>query len=167
LERQMSSASVGGGGAASEKQEKLAYPELEQLPAVWGELGSTDWAARMTGLSKLGAWIEKYPAAANLKAVKVFEQLVLRLTDSNRKVNAEALTLLARVLATFRESLPRVITFLLPPLTTNLASNQAPVRTVRHCLLLLAASPRAAPCPTSLPPPLCRAMLCHLVLFCG
>src|SRR6185437_8848522 len=81
LEKQGSTSS----NVVSPANEKSVYPELEQLTPVFADLGSNDWAVRMTGLTKLSEWIESYPAAANVRCVKIFEQLIARLTDSNKK----------------------------------------------------------------------------------
>ena len=129
----VSGISVGasGGGWAGGRSD--GDDGLNDLDGVVASLSSSDWAARIQGVTSLCELATDHGEALCARGgrlLTVFDALTPRLTDSNSKVNVVALQALQQMVPALREGLPSVVSTLVPALATSLASSNAQVRSI-------------------------------------
>jgi hypothetical protein len=91
-------------------------------------LTSQDWKARYDSISKFEQLVEEYPESIKQKLLPIFDGFIPRITDANSKVNLHALQTLAKTAAILKDAIAVVFSTLMPPLTSNLCSNKAEIR---------------------------------------
>ena len=96
---------------------------LQTFPiSVLKGLASVEWRERYEAITELMQLTISSPALVGSNIVKIFDQLVPRLTDSNSKVNTYALQCFEVMLPNITPYLDSVISILIPALSCTLAS---------------------------------------------
>jgi hypothetical protein len=102
--------------------------ELEVLPRLFTQMGSSDWRQRHTSLGQLGELVLRYPAEIAPKLVAVFDHWTLRMADGNSKVLLLSLSLLAKMIPELGNQLELVLSTLVPALAQQIASSNAAIK---------------------------------------
>lgn len=99
------------------------------------KLESTSWSERYEGLDDLYDLVSINPSAVSTNAIKVFDKLCPRLTDSNSKVSLYALQTLNRCVPILRDGMSTAMTIIIENLKTPLSSKNDPIfHMARECI---------------------------------
>ncbi|NXI68989.1 TGRM2 protein, partial [Anseranas semipalmata] len=103
--------------------------EIEQLKELNKLLTAKEFQTRMEGVVLLLDHCKSNPKLISANIVQIFDVFVLRLQDSNKKVNQQALEALASVTPILRDTLHPVLISLVAAVTDNLNSKHTGIYT--------------------------------------
>ncbi|NXA37822.1 TGRM2 protein, partial [Eudromia elegans] len=103
--------------------------EIEQLKELNKLLTAKEFQTRMEGVALLSDYCKNNPQLVLANIVQIFDVYVLRLQDSNKKVNQQALESLAAMMPLLGEGLHPVLVPVVAAVTDNLNSKNAGIYT--------------------------------------
>ncbi|NWZ21733.1 TGRM2 protein, partial [Asarcornis scutulata] len=103
--------------------------EIEQLKELNKLLTAKEFQARMEGIVLLLDHCKNNPQLISASIVQIFDVFILRLQDSNKKVNQQALEALASITPILRDTLHPVLISLVAAVTDNLNSKHTGIYT--------------------------------------
>ncbi|NWZ55655.1 TGRM2 protein, partial [Haliaeetus albicilla] len=99
--------------------------EIEQLKELFRLLTATEFQTRMEGVDLLLDHCKSSPQFVSTNIVQIFDIFVLRLQDCNKKVNQQALEVLALMTPILKYALHPVLVSLVAAVTDNLNSKRS------------------------------------------
>lgn len=98
--------------------------EFEVLPRLYSQMASSDWRQRQEALRRTVSLVVSHSTSIKRTSdcLKIFDNLTPRLTDSNSKVNLEAIKAMHRLIPAVRAHLSGVLPSFVSALASNLAS---------------------------------------------
>ncbi|XP_035291861.1 TOG array regulator of axonemal microtubules protein 1-like isoform X2 [Anguilla anguilla] len=104
--------------AAKVKQYSMAQKE-EYIEAMKVQMASKDFPQRIEAIDKIVADCKEKPDLVVACKYPVFDAIVARLQESNRKINQHALEALQAMIPLLKDSLAQVVKFLVPAIVDN------------------------------------------------
>ncbi|XP_033112244.1 TOG array regulator of axonemal microtubules protein 1-like, partial [Anneissia japonica] len=106
---------------------KVDEQSAESIKTLHKDLSSSEWTVRLKGINTLQDMCVENPDLIAGNIVKVFDAFILRLQDSNSKVNLQALQTMEDIVPRLAEYLPAVVQRIVPSLASNLASKNSSI----------------------------------------